>query len=45
MKTKEILGILMLFLCTFSFISCDDDKEQDIVRLGQYKIWGSVCNL
>lgn len=28
MKTKEILGILMLFLCTFSFISCDDDNEQ-----------------
>ena len=62
MKTKEILGILMLFLCTFSFISCDDDNEQTneltpealyqtswrgkgIVRLGQYKIWGSVCNL
>lgn len=62
MKTKEILGRLMLFLCTFSFISCDDDNEQTneltpealyrlhgveqgIVRLGQYKIWGSVCNL
>ena len=28
MKTKEILGIFMLFLCTFSFISCDDDNEQ-----------------
>ena len=28
MKTKEILGILMLFLCTFSFITCDDDHEQ-----------------
>ena len=28
MKTKEILGILMLFLCTFSFISCNDDNEQ-----------------
>ncbi len=62
MKTKEILGILMLFLCTFCFINCDDDNEQTneltpkhfirlhgveqgIVRLGQYKIWGSVCNL
>ena len=40
MKTKEILGILMLFLCTFSFISCDDDNEQtneltpeDFIRL------------
>ena len=30
MKTKEILGILMLFLCTFSFISCDDDNEPQI---------------
>ena len=28
MKTKEILGILMLFLCTFCFINCDDDNEQ-----------------
>ena len=27
MKTKEILGILMLFLCTFSFISCSDDND------------------
>ena len=27
MKTKEVVGILMLFLCGFSFISCDKDKE------------------
>ena len=28
MKTKEILGILMLFLFTFTFISCDKEDEE-----------------
>ena len=41
MKTKEILGILMLFLCTFSFISCDDDNEQINPRstLSDFMAW------
>lgn len=25
---KELFGMLILFLCTFSFISCNDDNEQ-----------------
>lgn len=28
MKTKSLLGIMMLFLCTFSFMSCDNDDEK-----------------
>lgn len=28
MEIKKILGFVMLLLCTFSFISCDDDEEQ-----------------
>lgn len=27
MKTKSLLGILMLFLCVFSFYSCDNDEQ------------------
>lgn len=28
MKTKNLLGILMLFLFTFAFISCDKENEE-----------------
>lgn len=28
MKTKSLLGIMTLFLCTFSFMSCDNDDEK-----------------
>ena len=27
MKTKNLFGILMLFLCVFSFYSCKDDDQ------------------
>lgn len=27
MKTKNLFGILLLFLCTFSFMSCNDDEQ------------------
>ena len=27
MKTKNLFGILMLFLFTFTFISCNKEKE------------------
>lgn len=29
MKTKKLLGILLLFFCAFSFISCNDDEQSD----------------
>lgn len=29
MKTKELLGILLLFLCTINFASCSDDKKPE----------------
>lgn len=32
MKTKSLFGILMLFLLTISFVSCDNDKE-DVDKL------------
>lgn len=28
MKTKNLFGILMLFLFTFAFISCDKEDEE-----------------
>ena len=28
MKTKSLLGIMTLFLCTFSFMSCNNDDEK-----------------
>ena len=28
MKTKNLFGILMLFLFTFTFISCDKEDEE-----------------
>lgn len=31
MKTKNLFGILILFLLTFSFISCDKDDLTDKV--------------
>lgn len=32
MKTKNLFGILMLFLFTFAFISCDKDDMTDKVE-------------
>lgn len=29
MRTKNLFGILMLFLFTFTFISCDKEDEED----------------
>lgn len=29
MKTKHLFGILIAFLCTFSFVSCDNDDDLD----------------
>lgn len=28
METKKVFGILMLFLCVFSFYFCNDDEEE-----------------
>ena len=33
MKTKNLFGILILFLLTFSFISCDKDDLTDKVEI------------
>ncbi len=33
MRTKELLGILLLFLSTISFISCSDDKDLSPIKL------------
>lgn len=50
MKTKYLLGMLMLFLFTFSFISCDKDDLTDKVETirmhvsaetDTYTPWGS----
>lgn len=50
MKTKNLLGILMLFLFTFIFISCDKDDLADKVETirmhvsaetDTYTPWGS----
>ncbi len=50
MKTKNLFGILILFLLTFSFISCDKDDLTDKVEIVKmyvsaetdtYTPWGS----
>ena len=50
MKTKNLVGILMLFLFTYTFISCDKDDLTDKVEIVKmyvsaetdtYTPWGS----
>lgn len=31
MRTKSLFGILMLFLCVFSFMGCDNDDDENVV--------------
>ena len=33
MKTKKLLGIFFLFLCTITLVSCGDDEKQEIYSL------------
>ena len=33
MKTKNLLGIFFLFLCTITLVSCGDDEKQEIYSL------------
>lgn len=50
MRTKEVFGILVLFLCIMNLTSCDDDIPQDkidIIKMfvsaetGTYQPWGA----
>ena len=36
MNTRNLLGILTLFLCTFSFIGCSDDDEEEGRKITGY---------
>lgn len=37
MKTKSLFGILMLFLCSFCFVSCDSDDEEEGRKVTNYE--------
>lgn len=50
MKAKYLFGMLLLFLCTLSFISCNDDERTDKVETikmfvsantSTYQPWGA----
>ena len=50
MKTKRLLGLLLLILSITGFIACSDDEPQDKVKTvkmlisdktGTYQPWGS----
>jgi hypothetical protein len=39
MEIKKLFGIVMLLLCTFSFISCNDDDEKQLNELTPQELY------
>ena len=37
MRTKHLLGALALLLCSFSFIGCSNDDEEEGKKVTDYK--------